>query len=65
MSYKIKITETIRVPAVEKRWLQINASEFGWVELPEGATTTRERELLSQEVDLLDLAAVIKAVNGL
>lgn len=69
MSYQITITETREVTGtVGKNWAVIaehgTEKEYGYT--PEVEKIVRqERKVLEQVVDTLDLAAVIRAVNGL
>ncbi len=70
MRYKITITEeTQELQTVGKKWKQgadpDNGTE-GWGHTPEIKTVMDvTREIYAQNVDTLDLKAVIKAINGL
>lgn len=67
MSYRISIVEVTEVPATERPWRTLNTvtGQCGYVQPAEGATKKIERDVLSQDVETLDLAAVIKAINNL
>lgn len=72
MPFKIEITETRERITTKREWVKVadsgnegdGRSVYGYG--PEIATTTDVlREVLTQEVDTLDLAAVIRAINNL
>lgn len=64
--YEVRIVKKQRVTRIgPRRWLlQKEGGEYGYAD-PVEETVEEETEMLRQTVDNLDLAAVIKAVNGL
>jgi hypothetical protein len=78
MSYKIIITEIVRETKTERKHVKTGqeqkmssfggdpylADTYGYAE-PIECVTEREVKRLEQEVEKIDIAAVIRAVNGL
>ena len=71
MTYRIEITEVTKrvvgqLQAYQKTSDIPNGGTYGYVPVPNRDEVQNiERKVLVQEVDTLDVAAVIKAVNGL
>ena len=71
MGYKIKVTRVVREKETAKEWKQVadtgnkrdNGPVYACVKVPR--MVTREVDMLVQEVETLDLVAVIKVVNGI
>lgn len=66
--YKIEITQVVSKNYEEKMWKPLkeenDKTEYGWA--PPVVVTKEERlTILEQNVEKLDLAGVIKAINGL
>ncbi len=70
--FRIKIQEVVATQVQRQEYQKLaetgnkgdGGPVFGYVAIP-GHFTTSERDMLIQEVDSLDLAAVIRAINGL
>lgn len=69
--YRVEITKVDTVPDVKREWKQVsdkgNPHDGGAIYeyVTYDGTQRVEREILKQEVETCDVAAVIRAVNGL
>ena len=71
MSYKISIVKVETVPIEQREWLRVadtgnpmgGGPQYAYQTFP--STATKETKVLEQQVDEVDLKAVIRALNGL
>ncbi len=67
MRYKVRIVSIEDVEVEEKQWRIVSSDNgkdrYDYVVLP--VRRTNERDMLIQEVETIDVGAVIKAINGL
>lgn len=67
--FRIKIVEITTKTTAVKVWQKLNDNDkdpkqYGYAE-PVERTEKVEREVLTQELEIVDISAVVKAINGL